>query len=173
VEPTSAQRFREKLRNFLEANSRRLVCADADRAKFFIETKEPALAHRYLVELTEAMIRSEERKQARTRNPEDEAQLKFLGEDFAALFNSTRHLLPIAGGLRRQLHTMTITQLRQAARAIRSRVSKRASEQARYLETLAEQMSPYAQIHHKLTFGAYLELRADGIEIEAPKVAAK
>lgn len=167
MEVPATERFRAKLKAFLEANQKRLLCPPADRAQFFVD-KEPALSRSYLIAQTETLIAAEERKARKAEaNPEDQPQLRFLGDDFAVLFNSPRHLLPLKGGMRRQLQSMTVTQLRESAVAIRARISPKASRQASYLESLADQMSPYSQTHRKLTLGDWLELRAAGIEVES------
>jgi hypothetical protein len=158
--------FRNALRNFLHSPAMYGKFSNADRARDFIERAEPALAHRFLLDQTEHLIRLEERAERNAAFLPSE-QLRFLGDDFSSLFNSPQQLLPLKTG-RRKLLDMTVSQLRQAAVAIRARVSRKANAQAAYLEKLADEMSPYAQQHRQLTFADYLELRAAGIEAAQP-----
>ena len=89
--------------------------------------------------------------------------MQLLGEDFARLFNGPNHWLKLRDGRKKQLRDLTITGLRESAAVIRSHVTPRARLKAEYLESLADQMSPYALTHHGLKFGDYLELAAAGI----------
>jgi hypothetical protein len=160
MEQPAEKRFKAKLQKCLESHRKNPNLLDV--AKLFLQT-ESDLAREFLLELTARLLKSMERARLRKPNPEEEAQMKFLGEDFTSLFNGPGHLLPIRGGTTRQLRSMTVSQLRQSAAAIRSHLTPRARMKAEYLEALADKMSPYARQHHRITVGDYLELAAAGI----------
>jgi hypothetical protein len=163
MESKATQRFRAAIARYTKADRKNGPRPIETRARDFAEVKEPDLTHAWVLSEIERFIRIEDERSKQKRNPEEKAQLEFLGEDFQALFSGPRHRLPLKDGTRRHLEAMTVMQLRQSAVAIRARISPRASQQAAYLEQLADQMSPYARRHPRLTFGDYLELRTAGV----------
>lgn len=167
MQPSAIQQFKTTLEKSWDVKRRgrgNSAITGADFCAEFIDS-DPKLCRSYLLAVARQLIDAHERRM-RSVNPELVGQLRFLGEDFARLFRTVT--LKTKDGMR-QVPLMTVTQLRQAAVTIRARVSKRASQQAACLEDLADQMSPFAQTHPKITLGAFLELRAEGIEVAAKK----
>ena len=123
MEPAITQQLKATLKRFLEKERNPKKWMNPSGATDFIE-QEPALCRRFLVEQIKRMIRSEQRKASSTGNPEEEEQMQFLGEDFARLFNGPRQRLPLKESARgRPVRSMTVSQLRESAIAIRARVS--------------------------------------------------
>jgi hypothetical protein len=173
MQPTIAQKFRDRISNFLHSPENLGKFTHSIRARVFIDEAEPNLARLFLLDQTERLFRLEERL-AERKNEEhrvrEDPQLRLLGPGFAELFGSVRERLPLKTGKRVILDLATVSQIRESAVVIRIQARKRATRnterderRAKYLEGLADAMSPYAQVHRKINFRDFRELAAAGI----------
>lgn len=166
-----AQRFRDAIRNAaLSAPPKESNPTSGARARVFIEETEPELSRAFLLDYVERAMRAAEREVVRAAvDTAPDPQMKFVAPGFSELFRSPRQRLAVGPGRsarRVPLEDMTIGQIRKSAEVFAKRAKNAptlAQRRADYLRKIAEEMSPYADAHYRLTYGHYLQLRADGI----------
>jgi hypothetical protein len=171
VQTTVEQRLKNSIANFLRSKEYSEQKAQA-RTALFCDDYEPRLSRLFLLERVELFMRTQERADARAAEAaerDDSPQLKFAAPGFAELFSGLQQRLPLKKGTMRIEH-MTVTNLRESAAALRTRAKKRAEaaaavdeRRAKWLEAMAEAISPLAQTHHGIKVADYLELCEAGI----------
>ncbi len=171
MQATMEQRVKTALAAFVRSKQYSEQRAEM-RTAVFCDEYEPRLARLFLLDKIETFIRQIERAEVRAAEAGERAdspQLRFAAPGFAELFSGLAQRLPLKKGTIR-IERMTVSQLRESAAVLRARAKKRAEKtanaderRARWLDDMADAISPHAQAHRKLQVGDYLALCEEGV----------